>query len=91
MSVKGVEKEHIFKNVSIHSHKCNNDNKNYNDSSNIYPYFTLSGPLTSFTILVILFLVSTVTLGKPLLSVKKSNPNQSHYILIKLVKQITCL
>ena len=40
-------------------------------SSNIYPYFTSSGPLTSFTILAVLFLVSTVTLGKPLRSVKK--------------------
>ena len=48
-------------------------------SSNIYPYFTSSGPLTSFTILAVLFLVSTVTLGKPFRSVKKkSNPKQSH-------------
>ena len=70
MSVKDVKK-HIFLKFWIHSHQCNNDNKNYNASNNICPYFTLSGPLISFTILELLFLVLTVTLGKPLLSVKK--------------------
>ena len=78
MSVKGVERENIFPNVWVHSHQCNNDNKKYNASSNICPYFTLSGPLTRVTILALFFLVSTVTLGKPLLSIKKSNPNKSH-------------
>ena len=51
----------------------NNDSNNYNANNNIYFYITSSGPSTSFTTFELLFLVSTVTFGKPLLS-KKIKP-----------------
>ena len=40
-------------------------------NNNIYSYITSSGPSATFTTFELLFLVSTVTLGKPLLSIKK--------------------
>ena len=55
----------------MYSCQGNDDNNIYNANNNIYSYITSSGPSTSFTTFELLFLVSTVTLDKPLLSIKK--------------------
>ena len=57
----------------MYSCQGNNNSNNYNANNNIYFYVTTSGPSTSFTTFELLFLVSTVTFGKPLLS-KKIKP-----------------
>ena len=55
----------------MYSSQNNDDTNIYNANNNIYSYITSSGPSTSFTTFELLFLISTVTLGKPLLSIKQ--------------------
>ena len=70
MSLKDIKGEHIFSKISMYSCQGNDDN-NHALNNNICSYITSSGPSTIFTTFVLLFLVSTVTLDKPLLSIKK--------------------
>ena len=63
----------------MYSCQGNNNSNNYNANNNIYFYVTSSGPSTSFTTFELLFLVSTVTFGKPLLSINKKQKKQGHF------------
>ena len=61
--------------IYIYIYICNTNN-------NVYSYSTSSGPSTRFTTFELLFLVSTVTLGKPLLSIKKDKTQDSFFRFI---------
>ena len=65
----------------MYSSQSNDDNNIYNANNNIYSYITSSGPSTSFTTFE-LSLVSTVTFGKPLLSIKKYMTQASFFCYI---------
>ena len=71
----------------MYSSQSNDDNNIYNANNNIYSYITSSGPSTSFTTFE-LFLVSTVTLGKPLLSIKKIYDSNLFQAFLKVLAQV---
>ena len=50
----------------------------------IHSYIISSGPLTSFTTFEWLFLVSTVTFDKPLLSIKNIKPKSASLVSFAL-------
>ena len=63
----------------------NDDSNIYNSNNNVYSYSTSSGPSAIFTTFELLFLVSTVTLGKPLLSIKKYKTKDSFFSVFFLL------